>query len=391
MGGRSFPEVRVSAKGERRLRGGHPWVFAGDVSEAGNAGHGDTVRVVSPRGVLLGHAFYSTASKISLRMVGGPEEEPGADLWAARFDAALSRRKRSRAGADACRLAFGESDGLPGLVVDRYGDHLVVQALTAATERWLPAWLDLLLERVAAASVLARNDPAVRVLEGLPREVRQMRGTTPEAIELREGAIRLIVDPWRGQKTGLFLDQTDNRIEAASLAGDRVLDAFCYQGAFALHAAARGAQVEAVDISGAALAHARRNASLNRALDVRFVEGNAFDDLRARERRGERFETVFLDPPAFAKSRADLPRARRGYKEINLRAMRLLAPGGILVTSSCSYHLTSTEFVALLGEAAADAGRRFHIREVRTQAPDHPVRLGFPESQYLKCVVLERI
>lgn len=391
MGGRSFPEVRITAKGERRLRGGHPWVFAGDVSEVGGAAHGDTVRVVSSRGAILGYAFYSAASKISLRMVGGPEEEPGPAVWASRLDAALARRQGRRPGAGACRLAFGESDGLPGLVVDRYGAHLVVQALTAATERWLPAWLDLLLERVEAASVLARNDPAVRLLEGLPREVRQLRGTTPETIEVLEGGIRLLVDPWRGQKTGAFLDQTDNRIEAASLARDRVLDAFCYEGAFALHAAARAEQVEAVDISGPALARARRNAALNGVGNVRFVEGNAFDDLRARERRGERYETVFLDPPAFAKSRSDLSRARRGYKEINLRAMRLLAPGGILVTSSCSYHLTATEFLALLGEAAADAGRSFHIREIRTQAPDHPVRLGFPESQYLKCVVLERI
>ncbi len=388
VGGHGFPEVKVRARGERRIRSSHPWVFSDDVSDAGDARHGDTVRVLTIRGAPLGHAFFSAHSKITLRMVSGPDEEPGPALWASRLDAALAHRRRVCPEAAACRLVFGESDGFPGLVLDRYGEDLVVQALTAATERWLPVWLDLLLERTDLASVLARNDPAVRRLEGLPREVRQLRGTTPTTIEIPEGGLRLQVDPWGGQKTGAFLDQRENRIAAAAYARGRALDVFCYQGSFALQAAARGAEVEAVDVSAAALALAGENAVRNGLPRVRFVEANAFDDLRARDRRRERFDLIFLDPPAFAKSRTDLPRARRGYKEINLRAMRLLAPDGILVTSSCSYHLGEADLMAILEEAAADGGRSFRVLERRSQARDHPIRLGFPESQYLKCIVL---
>jgi 23S rRNA (cytosine1962-C5)-methyltransferase len=360
------------------------------VADAGAAQHGDTVRVLTSRGRDLGFAFYSKASKIALRMVSGPGQEPTADFWAARLDRALAYRARETSSRDACRLVFGESDGFPGFVADRYREHLVVQAMTAATERALEGWLDLLGDRLEVRSVLARNDPAARRLEALSREVRQLRGTTPDEIEIREGSVRLVVDPWRGQKTGAFLDQADNRVAAASWARGRVLDVFCYQGAFALEAASRASEVVAVDISGPAIAQARRNASLNGVRNVEFVEANAFDELRARERRGEQFDLIFLDPPAFAKSRQDVPQALRGYKEINLRAMRLLAPDGILVSCSCSYHLSGAEFVDLLGEAAADARRGFRLLEWRTQARDHPIRLGFPESQYLKCLVLER-
>jgi 23S rRNA (cytosine1962-C5)-methyltransferase len=286
------------------------------------------------------------------------------------------------------RLVFGESDGLPGLVADLYGEHLVVQVLTAAVARRIDLLLDALGEHRRIASVLARNDPSVRTLEGLAREVTQLRGTTPERVEVQEHGLRWLADLWRGQKTGAFLDQAENRAAAGRLARGRVLDAFAYHGSFALHAARAAEEVVVLESSGEALARARESAGLNGLTNLVYVEANAFDELRARERAGERFDVVLLDPPAFAKSRHDIAAALRGYREINLRAMRLLAPGGVLVTSSCSYNLGEEQFYGVLAEAAADAGVDLRVVERRIQAQDHPVRLGFPESLYLKCAIL---
>jgi 23S rRNA (cytosine1962-C5)-methyltransferase len=381
-------EVRVSPRGARRLASGHPWVFRDDVAPPAGAGNGDLLRVLSPRGEALGYAFYSTASKIALRAVRREDEPPGRSFWESRLDAALEYRGRFVADGTARRIIFGESDGFPGVVADLYGTHLIVQALTAGSERLLGELLDLVSARIPIESVLARNDPAVRALEGLPREVRQLRGETPPEIEVSEGAVRYVVDCFHGQKTGAFLDQRENRIAAARFAGGRCLDVFCYQGLFSLHAARRGGEVEAIDVSRDAISRAEANARANDLSNVRFEAGNAFDALRDRDRRGERYDLVILDPPAFAKSRSDVNEARRGYKEVNLRAMRLLRRGGVLVTSSCSYHMGETVFVELLAEAAADVGRQFRLVETRTQSRDHPVRLGFPESRYLKCVVL---
>ena len=240
-------------------------------------------------------------------------------------------------------------------------------------------------------SVQIRDEPGDAVAlseEDPPREVRQLRGTTPEAIPIDEEGVTFVVDPWRGQKTGAFLDQRENRIAAGALSRGRVLDAFAYQAGFGLHAAARADEVVVLDASADALARARENAARNGRSNLSFVEGNAFDDLRERERRGERFDVVMLDPPAFAKSRGDLPAARRGYKELNIRGMRLLAPDGLLITSSCSYNLREPEFEEVLREAAADARREMVVLARRGQAADHPVLLGFPESRYLKCFVL---
>lgn len=381
------PRVRVLPLGARRIRSGHPWVFRGDVQEIDPAGNGDVVRVLEGEGRELGFAFYSSASKICLRMVS-LSEAPGPELWSLRVAAAWKRREGVAPEDGACRLVFGESDGIPGLVIDRYGEHLVVQALTRAAERVLPVVLDALAVHVPFASVLARNDPSVRTLEGLKREVVQMRGTTPERILVRDGDLRFEVDPWKGQKTGAFLDQCENRSRAAALARGRVLDAFCYQGWFAVHAARGATEVVAIDTSADALRHGGENAARNGVANVRLVEGNVFDELRARERAGETFDLIWLDPPAFAKSRRDLAEARRGYKEINLRAMKLLSRDGVLVTSSCSYHLDEVAFVSLLAEAAADVRRDFVVVERRAQASDHPIRLSFPESHYLKCIVL---
>jgi 23S rRNA (cytosine1962-C5)-methyltransferase len=381
-------EVRVGPRGVRRLAAGHPWVFRDDVAAPAGTGHGDLVRVLSPRGEAMGYAFYSAASKIALRAVRREDEPPDEAFWGRRIDVALRYRERFVRDCTAHRLIFGESDGLPGLVADLYGSHLVVQVLTRGAERILDTVLDLLEARMPVDSVLARNDPSVRTLEGLPREVRQIRGTTPAEIEVHEGPVRYTVDCFRGQKTGAYLDQRENRIAAAAYAGGRVLDVFCYQGLFALHAGRRGGEVEAIDVSQEAVARAQANALRNDLAGARFMVGNAFDELRDRDRRGQSFDLVVLDPPAFAKSRADVPEARRGYKEINLRAMRLLRRGGVLATSSCSYHMGEADFMDLLADAAADVGREFRVLERRAQSRDHPVRLGFPESHYLKCVIL---
>jgi len=383
-----LPDVTVRLRAKRRIEARHPWIFADDVAASNAAAHGDLVRVRDAAGTVLGVAFWSARSKIALRMVSLEDVVPDEAFWAARVDEALARRGTEIARWTARRLVFGEGDGVPGLVADIYGTHLVIQVLTAGTERVVNHVLAALRERVAVDSVLARNDPSVRTLEGLTREVRQLSGTTPEAVVVDEGGVRYAADPWRGQKTGAFLDQRENRVACRAYGRGRVLDAFSYHASFALHAARNAAEVVVVDASAEALVRGRANAERNGATNLTFVEANAFEDLRARERRGERFDLVMLDPPAFAKSRGDVPAARRGYKEINLRALRLLAPGGVLVTSSCSYNLDEPSFEGLLRESAADAGRDAVVVERRGQASDHPVRLAFPEGRYLKCFVL---
>lgn len=377
----------VRARGARRIRAGHPWVFADDVSAA-EGPHGGAVRIAGPRGEFLGWGHLSHRSKIALRIVRRDDAPPDAAFWRERAFAALDRRAGYARPDEAERLVFSESDGIPGIIADRYADHLVVQALTAGAERVLPSVIDPLAERLAVRSVLLRHDATSRAIEGLPREIRQFRGTTPERIEVREGEIVYVADPWHGQKTGAFLDQRENRLRCASIAKGAVLDVFGYHGSFALHAARRAERVVVVDSSAEALARAGESAGRNGLDGIELHEANAFDDLRARVDRGERWDVVVLDPPAFAKRGADAPRAARGYKEVNLRAMKLLAPGGTLVTSSCSYHMGEEAFLALLADAAADAGRVFRLLERRGQAPDHPERLGFPESRYLKCFVL---
>ncbi len=382
-----LPEVLLRPRGSRRFRGPHPWVFRDDVAEVRGARTGDLVRVLSDSRRPLGTAFFSERSKIAIRRVG----RDGGELpdWASRVERALEHRRRVvPADVDAYRLLFSESDDVPGFVADVYGRHVVVQSLGAGADRVCDEIVGALSVRLAPESILARNDPAARALEGLPREVRQLRGKTPERIEVTEHGVRYLAEPWTGQKTGAFLDQRENRAAAAGWVRGRILDAFAYHGSFALHAAARADEVVVLDSSSDALARARDNAVRNAIRNLVYVEANAFDELRRRERAGERFDAVLLDPPAFAKSRKDVAAARRGYKEINLRAMRLLSDGGILVTSSCSYNLSESEFLEVLAEAAADARRDFRILEKRTQSRDHPIRLGFPESHYLKCLVM---
>ena len=383
-----IPDVTVRHRHHRRIGALHPWIFKDDVLASNAAGHGDLVRVRDVTGEFVGIAFWSAHSKIALRIVTRTDLDPGAEFWASRVADAISRRGPEIARWNARRLLFGEGDGVPGLVADLYGTHLVLQALTAGAERVVPDVVAALRNHVPIDSVLARNDPSVRALEGLTREVRQVSGHTPEEIAIDEDGVRMAVDPWRGQKTGAFLDQRENRIRCRAYARGRVLDAFAYHGSFALHAARSASEVVVVDASAEAIDRARANAERNEATNLTFVAANAFEDLRARERRGERFDLVLLDPPAFAKSRGDVPAARRGYKELNLRALRLLAPGGVLMTSSCSYNLDEPAFEGLVREAAADAGADVIVLARRGQAADHPVRLSFPEGRYLKCHVV---
>lgn len=380
--------VTLTRKGAARWRDGHPWIFRDDIVPA-DFPNGEIVDVLGPGGDLLGRAFYGSVSKIAVRRLAGTEETVGETLIRARLDAAIDYRERVAPGVPALRLVSSDADGLPGLIVDCYGPHLVLQALTAGIERLLPLILDHLAARLSPATILARNDAGVRRLEGLTEEVRALRGDPPDTVEVEDAGIVFLADLRSGQKTGLFLDQRENRVAAAGYLRGRVLDAFCYDGGFALHAARRAESVEAVDASASALARAAANAARNGITNVTTVRANVFDHLSEADRTRRCFDGIVLDPPAFAKSRKDLASAVRAYKEINLRAMKCLTRGGVLVTCSCSYNLREDEFVGVLAAAAADAGRHVVIMEKRSQARDHPVLLGLPESHYLKCLILK--
>ncbi len=380
----------ISRKGEARVRRGHPWIFRSDIEHAERADPGAVVRVVGPRGQPLGFALYSSLSEIRLRMIAHGETLPG-DWLQQRLDAAVAWREVVAPGVEACRLVHAEGDGLPGLVVDRYGEHLVIQTLSQAMERLKERLVAALVERLAPRGILERNDPRVRQLEGLEARVGLLHGQVPERLDIEEGGLRFEVDLWRGQKTGQFLDQRENHAVAAGYARGRVLDAFAYDGGFALAAARRADEVLAVDTSEECVARIEANAARNGLTNVRARSANAFDVLRDLEARGERVDTVILDPPAFAKSRDAVEKAVRGYKEINLRALKLLSPGGVLVSCSCSYHVHEADLEDILHAAACDAGVSVAVVEKRRQARDHPVVLGVPETYYLKCFVLRRL
>lgn len=380
----------VKERGAARLRGGHPWVYRSDIAGA-DGEPGDIVRVLDRRGSFLGHAFYNPRSEITLR-IAERRDVPIDDAWfAARIDEALAYRESLKIDGDAYRLLHAEADGVPGLVADRYADYLVLQVGSAAVERRLGSIVGALAGRLGPAGILLRGDSPARRREGLPVEVRVLQGEIPESVVVREGPVRYRVDLREGQKTGSFLDQRENHLAAGRYAHGRVLDVFSYTGGFALHAALAAGSVEAVDGSADALRTARENAELNGLENMTFTRANAFDLLRERSDAGERYDTVILDPPAFAKTRRDLPKARRAYKEINLRAMRMLAPDGVLITCSCSYHLSREMFEEVLRSAAVDAGVSLRVREWRGQSADHPEILTIPETRYLKCAVLERV
>src|SRR5262245_1608191 len=373
-----------------RIERGHPWVFRSDVARTDEAPPGAIVEVRGPKGEPLGYAFYSSRSEIRLRMVERGESLSESFL-ADRLERAIAWRRTVAAEAPACRLVHGEGDGIPSLVVDRYGDYLVVQTLSQATERRKDEIVAVLVERLRPRGVLERNDPRVRSLEGLEPRVSLLHGEVPDEIEVRENGILFRTSLWKGQKTGLFLDQRENHLAARAYARGRTLDAFTYDGGFALNVASVADEVLAVDVSGEALARVERNAALNALGNVSVRDANAFDLLRALDDGGERFDTVILDPPAFAKSKDAVEKARRGYKEINLRALRLLKPGGCLVTCSCSYHVHEDDFERILADASADAEAEVLVVEKRRQARDHPIVLGVPETYYLKCFILRKL
>jgi 23S rRNA (cytosine1962-C5)-methyltransferase len=378
----------LTDRGAARARSGHPWIYRSDVAGAGGEA-GDVVPVFDRRGNLLGHAFYNPRSEITLRMAERHDEPVDESWFRARIEEALSYRDSLEIDGDAYRLLHAEADGIPGLVVDRYGDHLILQVGSAAVEERLGWIVGALTELLSPRGLLLRGDSAARKREGLDTAVRLLYGEVPATVVVREGSVRYQADLRGGQKTGSFLDQRENHLAAGCHARGRVLDVFSYAGGFALHAARRAETVEAVDSSGAALEAARANAALNGLENITFTRSNAFDLLRERSDAGERYDAVILDPPAFAKTKRELPKARRAYKEINLRAIKLLNPGGILITCSCSYHLSRELMEETLRSAAADARRTMRVREWRSQARDHPEILTIPETCYLKCAVLE--
>jgi 23S rRNA (cytosine1962-C5)-methyltransferase len=384
-----IPTAIVSARGEQRLRGGHPWIYRADVADVRGEG-GDIVQVRSPRGQVVGSALFSDRSQITLRMLTHGEQPADPALLRKRLETAFAFRASLDIDATAYRLVHGEADLLPSLIVDRYGDYLVVQALSQGMDKLVPFVVETLTELLRPRGILARNDPRARVLEGLEQRVDVLAGEVPEAVTVTETGIDYDVDLRRGQKTGLFLDQRENRAAAAVYARGRMLDCFSYNGGFALVMGRRCTETIAFDVSEDAIARVKQNAARNGvSIDAR--AGNVFDELRGLDRLGERFDTIVLDPPAFAKNKASIVNATAGYKEINLRALRLLNPGGTLVTCSCSYNINEAAFAEIVHDASVDAQTAVTVVEKRMQGRDHPVLLGVPETYYLKCFILRKV
>lgn len=381
--------VSVNRKGAGRWAAGHPWIFKSDLLDAGGAERGDVVRVTDQAGRTLGTAHYSSTSQIALRLLSARVESVDRAFFRERIAAAARYRQRVVQNTTAYRLVFAEADLLPALVIDCYGEYLVVQALDQGMDRALPDIVAALLDVFEPAGILARNDAGVRALEELPREVRVLHGDIPETIALQMNGLTMFADLSRGQKTGVFLDQRENYLAAAQYAGGRALDCFTSTGGFALHMAGRCESVEAIDSSETALRMARRNAAENGIDNVHFREADGFAVLAGHAAARRMFDTVVLDPPAFAKTRGQMEGARRGYREINQRALRIVKPGGLLVTCSCSQHLGEADFLELLAEAALDAGRTVRVIERRMQSRDHPVLLTVPETVYLKCLIVQ--
>jgi len=384
------PAVVISARGEERVRSGHPWIYRSDVVDV-HAGGGDIVEVIGPRRRRIGSALFSDQSQISLRVLTVGENVADEALLRTRIEAAIRVRESLALDASAYRVVHGEADLLPSLIVDRYGDYLAVQALSQGTDRLLPALTSMLVDLLKPAGILARNDPKVRALEGLEQSIAVLHGEVPESVMVREGPIEYDVDMRKGQKTGLFLDQRENREAAERYAHGRLLDCFSYTGGFALRLARKCPEAEALDISADAIERIRANAIRNGVPHLQAREVNVFDELRRLERSGARYDTIVLDPPAFAKNKASIPNAMAGYKEINLRAMRLLNPRGYLITCSCSYNVNEEMFAEVLHQASIDSHTPVAIVEKRLQGRDHPVLVGVPETYYLKCFILRRV
>ena len=377
---------------EKRVLNGHPWVFRSDIARVdGSFAPGDVIQVLSSKGRFLAMAYYNPASQIALRIMSLRDEPIDQAFIRRRIHEAVEYR-RTFADLRSCRLVFAESDRLPALIVDSFGDCLVIQCLSLGMERFKQAVVDALVDEMHPRGIYERSDVPVRALEGLEETTGVLYGEVPDRVEMTENGIRFLVDVKQGQKTGFFLDQKENRAAIAPFVkGKRVLDCFTHTGSFALHAGHYGAvDVTGVDISDLACAFAAENAALNGLSDtVHFVEANAFDLLSQASRSGEHYDTIILDPPAFTKTKATVDRAIRGYKEINLRAMKMLPDGGCLVTCSCSQHIVPEQFREIIRQAALDARVQLRQVEFRTQGRDHPILPAAPETQYLKCAIYQ--
>ena len=429
----TMSQIKISTRGAKRIRKGHLWVYRSDVRDVTDAKAGDIVAVVDDTGNFVGQALYSELSEIALRFLTTREETIDGEWWRERLRGCAERRQAIARETNAYRLVYSEGDLMPSLIIDVYDQVFVIQTLSQGAERLQSTLVDLLVEEFKPRAIVERNDARVREFEGLELRtgvlyervtepgadrgpqagsplgvvdatgsdyatsksedpVATARGSvTFDQIEINQHGIRFLVAPLSGQKTGAFLDQRENYLAARRFAHGRALDCFTFNGGFALHLASACDNVMGIDISADAIAAAQRNAALNNARNVEFRAANVFDALREMEANGDRFDTIVLDPPAFAKNRASVPSAARGYKEINLRALKLLNPSGVLVTCTCSYHMSEETFLDIIAEAALDARRRVQIIEKRGQSADHPVLLGVPETHYLKCVIARAI
>jgi 23S rRNA (cytosine1962-C5)-methyltransferase len=383
----AMAQLKISTRGAKRIRQGHLWVYRSDVRAASDTEGGAIVRVVDEAGNFVGQAFYSDRSEIALRFLTTREEAVDREWWSTRLRQCAKRRAAIARQTNAYRLVYAEGDLLPSLIVDVYDNVLVLQTLSQGTEKFKSELVEMLIEQFNPGAVVERNDARVREFEGLELRSGVLYGDAPEKTEINQHGVRFLVSPLGGQKTGAFLDQRENYQAALSVAHGQALDCFTFNGGFALHIAPSCESVLGVDISGDAIAAGQLNAELNGAGNIEFQVANVFDALREMESDGDRFDTIVLDPPAFAKNRASVKSAARGYKEINLRALKLLNPGGVLVTCSCSYHMSEDLFLEIIADAALDARRRVQIIEKRGQSTDHPVLLGVPETHYLKCVI----
>lgn len=383
--------VRVNRKAAGRVASGHPWIFGSDVLDRGQAAAGDAVLVIDSKGASLGTAHYSDSSQICLRMLADRVETIDRTFFLRRISVAQAHRERVVRDSNAYRLVHAEADQLPGLIIDRYGDCFTMQTLDQGMDRAKPELVSCLEELFSPQAVVERNDAAVRKRESLPLQSGVLAGAVPENVVIEMNGLKLAADLLRGQKTGIFLDQRENYVAAARYAHGCALDCFTSSGGFALHLAAKCESVEAVDSSAATLELAERNREANGIRNVEFREADVFDLLSSHAAAHRRFDMVVLDPPAFAKARGNLDAAIRGYREINRRALEMLAPNGILVTCSCSHHLSEAALLEIIAAASLDTHRKLRVLERRTQAQDHPILLTVPETMYLKCLILEAL
>lgn len=383
--------VRVNRKAAGRVASGHPWIFGSDVLDRGQAAAGDAVLVIDSKGASLGTAHYSDSSQICLRMLADRVETIDRTFFLRRISVAQAHRERVVRDSNAYRLVHAEADQLPGLIIDRYGDCFTMQTLDQGMDRAKPELVSCLEELFSPRAVVERNDAAVRKRESLPLQSGVLAGAVPENVVIEMNGLKLAADLLRGQKTGIFLDQRENYVAAARYAHGCALDCFTSSGGFALHLAAKCESVEAVDSSAATLELAGRNLEANGIRNVEFREADVFDLLSSHAAAHRRFDMVVLDPPAFAKARGNLDAAIRGYREINRRALEMLAPNGILVTCSCSHHLSEAALLEIIAAASLDTHRKLRVLERRTQAQDHPILLTVPETMYLKCLILEAL